>query len=112
GRAPEKLYAGFGLLLLEYADNLIEISGIFRKVASFGPHISIVEAVIGRAKQGEELESHVGLELCRIQLVGIPRPVEGATTELIATLPGKAVPVGDREAQMIFHALAQHDLIW
>src|SRR5690606_11122884 len=80
-RAPEKLYAGFCLLLLEDVDDLVQIARIFRKVASLWPHIGIVEAIIGRAEQREELESHLSLEFCRIKFVGIPWTVEGASAE-------------------------------
>src|SRR5690606_38141282 len=59
----------------------------------------------------EQLERHVGLELCRVHPAIEPGPLEGPPAERIAALPGEGMPIGDGKAQMLFHPLAQNDLV-
>ena len=40
-----------------------------------------------------------------------PRPLEGLAAERVAARPGEAVPVGDRDAQLVLHALAEHHAV-
>ena len=52
------------------------------------------------------------LSLAPLHRVAEPRPLEGLAAERVAARPGEGVPVGDGEAQMVFHPLAEHQLVW
>jgi hypothetical protein len=65
-----------------------------------------VEAEIGHAEQREHLEGNVGLEFRLLHRIAEPWTLERLATERIAARPGKGVPIGDGEAQMVFETLA------
>ena len=110
-RPPKKAGARRFHLVAEVIDDLLEVAAAFGKCRAFGAHVGVVEAEERHAKDREHLERHVGLELRQSHAVAEPRPVEGLPAERVAAGPGKAVPVGDGETQMILHPLAQHHLV-
>ena len=58
GCSPQQLDAGALLFLLEYFGDGIEVAVRFSKVAAFGRNVTVVPAVIGRAKFFDELKGH------------------------------------------------------
>ena len=107
GRAPQQLDAGLLLLVGEDVGDLVEARRALGEVLALRPHVGVVEAVEGHAEQREHLEGDVGLQLGQLHRVAEPGPLEGLAAERIAARPGEGVPVGDGEAQMILHALAE-----
>src|SRR5690606_19279826 len=59
----------------------------------------------------EHLESDVGLQPGLFHVVAEPRPLESLTAEGVAARPGKGMPVGHGEAQVVFHALTKNHLV-
>ncbi len=51
GCAPQKLDAGFGLLLLKNVDDSFEILGVLHEVIAFRAHVGVMEAIERRAEQ-------------------------------------------------------------
>ena len=78
---------------------------------AFGRHVGVVEAEERDIEQVEELEGDVRLELGALQALVVPRTVEGTAAERVAALPGEGMPVGDGRADMVFHPLAEDDLV-
>ncbi len=111
GGAPQKLCLVAGLLLAKVVDDFLKVAQRFREGGAFGAGVGVVEAVEGRAQDIEHLEGHIGLQLGKLHRVAEPRAIERLSTERIATRPSEAVPVGDGEPQVIFHALAEDDLV-
>ena len=92
--------------------DLIKRAKVFGKTAAFGADIRIMPAKEGLAENLEELESGIGLEASAVHAVlGKPRTGKRRSSKLILTFPGKAVPIGDRKPQMVFHALAEDHFI-
>ena len=97
--------------LAKIVGDLVEPRRALGESLAFGPHVGVVEAVVGDAEQREHLEGDVGLQLGLFHRVAEPWPLEGLAAERIAARPGEGMPVGDGEAQMIFQPLAGNDLV-
>src|SRR5687768_7891864 len=72
--------------------------------------IDIVEAEEGRTETFEEVESIVHLQVRQLlgaELPWLPRATERTGTENVGARPGEAVPITDREPEMLFHRLAE-----
>jgi hypothetical protein len=115
-RAPEQLQAGFGHLAIEIVGDLVQPVAAFLEARSFRTHVGIMEGVKGDPERGEHLEGDVRLLLRQVHRVagpvlGKPGPLEGLSAERVAARPNEGVPVADGEAEMILHALAEHDLV-
>jgi hypothetical protein len=110
-RAPEQLHAGLGLLALEVVDSRAQVIRALGERRAFGPHVGVVEAVVGHAERRKQLECHVGLLFRGGHRVAEPRPLERLAAERIAAGPDERVPVAYGEAQMLLEALAEHDAI-
>ena len=60
----------------------------------------------------ERLEGDVGLEPgVRHVVGGEPRPLQGTAAEHVEAGGDEAVPIGHRRAEVILHALAEHQLV-
>ncbi|MCY1240255.1 hypothetical protein D9M72_530920 [compost metagenome] len=92
-------------------DDIVEVLRVLRKAPAFRAHVGVMEAVEGHAEQVEEFEGDVGLQLRRVHGVLEPGALEGLAAEGIAARPDEGVPVGDGKAQVIFHALAENNLV-
>ncbi len=92
-------------------DDLVEVLRVLGKAVAFRAHVGVVEAIVGRAEQLEEFEGDIGLQLRCLHRVFEPGTQEGLAAEGVATRPGEGVPVGDRKAQVVFHALAHDNFV-
>ena len=70
-----------------------------------------METEVRRAEDVEHLERHISLQFRGIHGVTEPRAIKGATTERVAAFVGKAVPIGDGKAQVVFHPFAHDDFV-
>ena len=114
GGAPQQADAGGLLLLAEQVDDAAEVVDALARRGALGRDVAVVEAVERRAHLGEELERHVELGGRGLHRVGdgVPGALERAVvTERVEPVPAERVPVADGEAQVILHALAQHQAI-
>ncbi len=78
-----------------------------------GHDVGVVEAVEGHVQFLDEGQRSLplGTRRRRIVCACMPGATEGAGAEHIAARPAEAMPEADRKAQMLFHALAQDDLV-
>src|ERR1700733_5158365 len=72
-----------------------------------------MEGVIRRAQFREEFECRVGFHMGSFYGVAglLPRPVKRALPEHVHPRPYERMPVTDGQAQVILHALAEHQLV-
>ena len=110
-RAPEQLDAGPLHLLLDAFQDRVEVRIRLLQGRPLRRDDAVAEAEEAPAELREELEGDVELEpgeRHRGARFVQPGPTEGSRTEDVVPGPGKAVPVADREAQVLLHALAEH----
>ena len=112
-RTPEQLDAALLLFFSQYVDHLREIVQILFQRCPFRRHVHIVETVVRHVQLMEELERDVGFTLRQLNGLArlLPWSVKRAHAEHISTVPAEGVPVAGGKAQVIFHALTQHQLI-
>ena len=104
--------AGLFLLPGKDLDDLAEGALVGGEIAKVGAHVGVVEAVERRAQGREQLKGDAGFQLGLFdRLLRIPGPVEGTPAERVEPFPGEAVPIGDGEAELVLHPLAQNDLV-
>ena len=112
GGAPEEFYAGGGLLLLQIGDDGghagLELG---EGGAGFVNDVGVVEAIVGRAELGDELEGGVGLVLGAPDRIGGVEPGHGAggRSEGVGAVAAEAVPVGDGVAEPLGKGAAHDD---
>jgi hypothetical protein len=65
------------------------------------------------AELREQFEREIRLRVCAFQRIAgaVPRPLEGARAEHVGAGPAERMPIADRQPQMIFHPLAEHELV-
>ena len=112
-RAPEQLHAALLLLCRQYIHHLRKVVQILFQRCAFRRHVDVMEAVVRHIQLVEELKRHIGFALCQFDGLTrlLPWAVKGAHAEHIGTVPAEGMPVTGGKAQMIFHALTQHQLI-
>ena len=110
---PEQLHAALLLFRRQYIHHLRKIVQILFQRRAFRRHVHVMEAVVRYVQLVEKFKSDVRFTFC--QLNGftrlLPRAVERAHAEHIGSIPAEGMPVTGGKAQMIFHALTQHQLI-
>ena len=76
-------------------------------------HVDVVEGVEGKVVGGDELERGGALGGRGGCVVGTAKPgaVEGARPEHVGAGPAEAVPEAHGEAEVVLHALAEHDAV-
>ncbi len=111
--APQQLDAGARLLLLQHADDLVEVGVGVAQRGAFGGHVAVVEAIKRHAELFHELEGDADALAGHVHGIGavFPGPDGAAGAERIAALAAEGVPVADREAQMLTHRLAFDNLV-
>src|SRR3546814_8302400 len=69
----------------------------------------VVEAIEGQVELAHEAERGFALHRRRLRRIGVllPRAIEGARPEDVRPRPAEGVPHAHREAQMLFHRLAE-----
>ena len=112
-RTPEQLHAALLLFFSQHVDHLRKIVQILFQRRPFRRHVHIVETVVRHVQLMEELERDVGFTLRQLNGLArlLPWTVKRAHAEHIGTVPAEGVPVAGGKAQVIFHALTQHQLI-
>ena len=116
-RAPQQLHTGAFLVLGGGVDHLVEQGHGLLERRALGRDVAVVEAVERHAELREELERGVHLLARRGDRVGargerrMPRSIERAGPEDVEPVPREAVPVADREPQVILHPAARHDAV-
>jgi hypothetical protein len=117
GGAPQRDQPGALLVLGGPVDHLVEQRCRLLERAALGCDVAVVEAVVGHAELGEELEGRVHLLARRLHRVGggrerrMPGAVERPRAEDVEAVPGERVPVADREAEVVLHAPAGHHAV-
>ncbi len=113
GRAPQQFHAGALLVLAQHIDHPLEVVVTLARRCALRSHVAVMEAVVRGAKLGEHLKGGFGLHLRQLQRRAALKPgaLESATAKRVEAVPAEGVPVADREAQMVFHAFAQHDAV-
>ncbi len=109
GGAPQQLDARVGHLLPGAVDQPVEVGPRLAQGGTWRGHVDVVEAEVGHAQLGDELEGRVLLGEGRLHLVlsaDKPGPVEGAGAEHVAARPVEAVPVAHGDAQVFGHGRA------
>ncbi len=98
-------------------DHLVEQRGRLLERRALGRDVAVVEAVEGHAELREELERGVHLLAGGGDRVGarrerrVPRTIERAGPEDVEPVPREAVPVTDREPQVVLHPTARDDTV-
>ena len=112
-RAPEQLHAALLLFRRQYIHHLRKIVQILFQRRAFRRHVHVMEAVVRYVQLVEELKCDIGFALCQLNGLTrlLPRAVKGTHAEHIGAVPAEGMPVTGGKAQMIFHALTQHQLI-
>ncbi len=114
GGAPEEFHTRGGLLFLQIRDEgahaLLKLG---ERGVGFVDDVGVVEAVVGRADLGDELESGVGFVLGALNGIGGIEPGHraGRRAERIAAVATEAVPVGDGITQPAFERAAGDDAV-
>ena len=115
GRAPEQADAGLSPSSLANTSPIAaDVAVRFGERLALGRDVAVVEGEERHVEQAEQLERGVGLvprRLHRVAAMRIQGRMEGLAAERIAARPGEAVPVADGEAEVLLHALAEHDAV-
>ena len=112
-RAPQQLHAALLLFCRQHIHHLRKVVQILFQRRPFRRHVNIMEAVVRHVQLVEELKRHIGFAFRQLDGLTrlLPRAVKGAHAEHIGAVPAEGMPVTGGKAQMIFHALTQHQLI-
>ena len=113
GRAPQKLHTRALLMTGEHLDDAVEDVVALGQRLALGRDVAVVEAVVGSAQLLEKFKSRGGLLLGQFDCVAVALPgaPERARAEHVGAVAAEGVPVADRDAQLLFHALAAHDAV-
>ena len=114
GRAPQQTDAGPFLVAGGVVGERVEVRPELRVAAPLGRHVAIVEAVVGDADLGEELEGDGHLRPRGRHLVAAaaePRTIHGPGAEHVHARPGEGVPEADARPEVVLHALPEDEPI-
>ena len=101
-------------MLAGVVDHCFQASLRLGEGPAFGGDVTVVEAEVGDAELGDELECRIEFRPPggdRIQPVPEPGPVEGTRAEHVLAGRGEGVPHTHGDPEVFLHALAQHKAI-
>ena len=110
GRAPEQLDARALLIAKRIVGEGIKIGAKLGEAGAFRRDVDVVEAVVGRAHLGEELErdGHLLSRACHLVGGDQPRPIQRSAAEHVPSVPGERVPEAHARPEMVFHPLTEN----
>ena len=112
GGAPQQPDLARLQLAREYVGDLAHVAVRFGERGAFRRDVAVMEGEERKAEDVEQLEGDVGLELARSPCRRRePWPLECRAAEHVEAGGDKTVPVADRGAQVVLHALAEDQLV-
>ena len=113
GRAPQEAHAGLLLVAGGVVREGVEVGPELGEGRALGRDVAVVEAVVGHAELGEELERGRQLHAGGGHRVARRRPSHGrskrADAEHVGARPGERVPEADADPEVVLHPLAEHE---
>ena len=113
GGAPQEDDTGPLLVGRRFVDDGIEVGARFGERPALRSDVAVVEAVVRDAQLLEELEGRRQSCPSACHRIGgrDPGPIERAQPEHVGASPGERMPEADADAQVLVHALAEHEAV-